>query len=284
MNKYILFFLAGFAALLIYDSVFLVYEFKQALVFQFGKVVRVIKEPGLHFRIPFVQNVILYDKRILNINAEEKEFTAKDQKRLIVNAFAKYKITDPLKFYQTVTNESGIRSRLDAIIDSSMRQIVGEVPLATFLTDKRPKIMSDIQRSVYEKGKDFGIEVIDVRISRADLPKENSEAIYKRMQTEREREAKQFRAEGIESGQIIRANTDKERTIILADANKQAEILRGDGDAIATKKYAQAYSKDAEFFGFYRSMIAYVNSISKDDTSFILSPDHEFFRYINKIK
>jgi modulator of FtsH protease HflC len=279
MNRVAITIAAGIFGILALNSFFIVKQQQQALVLQFGEVVRVIKEPGLTFKIPFIQKVTFFDNRVLNLSADEKEVIAKDQKRLIVTAFAKYKITDPLKFYQTVRDEDGIALRLNSVVESSLRQILGSVPLATLLTGERGKIMQDIRDVVNKQASGLGINVVDVRIMRADLPKENSEAIFQRMQTEREKEAKEFRAEGAEESLRIKAHADKERKIILAEAQLTAQVTRGEGDAVATKNFADAFSKDAEFFDFYRSMQAYKNTLRKTDTTMVLSPRSDFLRF-----
>ncbi|MDX2073112.1 MAG: protease modulator HflC [Alphaproteobacteria bacterium] len=274
------------------NSMFVVDQTQQALVLSFGKPIRVEQKPGLKFKIPFIQNAELYDARLLDFEAESKEVIAADQKRLIVDAFVRYRITDPLRFKQTVGSETIMRSRLNSILESSLRQVIGEVPLSAVISEKRTETMNQIKnlvniqtRSGTSKttGSDvakggFGIEVVDVRIKRADLPPANSEGIYKRMQTEREREAKEFRAKGAEDAQKIRSQADKERTIILAEARKQSEILRGEGDEEATKIFAQAFGQDPQFFKFYRTMQAYKKSLSKDDTTMVLSPDSGFLQ------
>lgn len=287
--------LLAFAALFVlFSSAFIVKQTEQALVLQFGAPVRVIKEPGLNFKVPFVQNVEFYDNRLLDFNADSKEVIAADQKRLIVDAFVRYRITDPLRFKQAVADERTMRSRLNSILESSLRQVIGGVPLATVISEKRPEILSRIRGLVNDQTKGriegeetvskggFGIEVVDVRIKRADLPPANSEGIYKRMQTEREREAKEFRAQGAEDAQKIRSQADKERTILLADARRKAEILRGEGEGEATRIFAQSFGQDQEFFQFYRSMQAYRKTLNSKDTSVILSPDSEFLRFIEK--
>lgn len=284
MIKPIAIFILGLITILGLTSFFIVEQRQQALVLQFGEVVRVIQEPGLKFKIPFIQKVSLFDNRILNLSADEKEVIAKDQKRLIVTAFTKYRITNPLKFYQTVRDENGVRSRLNSILDSSLRQILGEVPLATLLTGERATIMRNIQQLVNTQAADFGIDVIDVRIMRADLPKENSEAIYRRMQTEREKEAKQFRAEGAEEAQRIKSRADKDAKILIAESQLQAQITRGEGDSISSKIFADAFSQDPEFFSFYRSIQAYRSTLKKGDTTVILSPDSDFLHFFNNKK
>jgi membrane protease subunit HflC len=276
--------IAGVILVSILSSLYTVDQREQAIVLQLGEAVRLVKEPGLHVKIPFVQNVVKFDNRILDLNARPNEVIASDQKRLIVDAFVKYKIIDPLKFYQTVREERVLRQRLNTNLDSSLRQVLGSVPLSALLTGERSDIMNNIQRNVAERSKEFGIDVVDVRIMRADLPQENSKAIYKRMQTEREREAKEFRAQGAEEAQRIRARAEKERTIILAEAEKKAQILRGEGDAEANKVFSDAFSLDEDFFAFYRTMQAYRNTLKKEDTTMVLSPENEFMKYFSDIK
>jgi modulator of FtsH protease HflC len=266
-------------AFLLFNSLFILDQREQAILMQFGEAVKTFEEPGLKFKAPFIQNIMFFEKRVLNLFAEEKEVIAKDQKRLIVNAYAKYVIKDPLAFFKTVRDEAGARSRLNSVLDSSLRQTIADVPLASLLTVERADIMAKISQLVNNQVKGFGIDVIDVRIMRADLPKENSDAIYKRMQTDREKEAKEFRAQGAEEAQIIKAKADKERTIILADADKQSQTLMGEGDSIASLTYANAYGRDTDFFAFFRTMQAYESAIKKDNTTVIMSPDSEFLRY-----
>jgi len=260
------------------NSLFILDQRKQALVLQFGEPIRVIKTAGLHFKTPFIQNVLYFDNRLLDLEATNKEVIASDQKRLIINAFAKYKITDPLAYYKTVRNEFGMKNKLNTILDSSLRQVIGEISLISLLSEKRSEVMQNIQTVVNKRAKEFGIDIVDVRIMRSDLPNENSNAIYRRMQTEREREAKEIRAEGAELSQKIIAKTDKEKTILLAEAQKTAEILKGEGDAIATKIFARSFGRDPEFFEFYRSMQAYKKSLKGENTKFIISPDSGFLR------
>ena len=271
------------------STLFFVDQTEQAVVLQFGRPVRVIRTPGLEWKLPFLQNVAFFDNRLLDFDAAPKEVIASDQKRLIVDAFLRWRITDPLRFLQSAGNEYTMRSRLDAILESSLRQALGDVPLSAVVSDKRAELMQEIRTLVnqqVEGNKDnpggYGIEVADVRIKRADLPPANSEGIYHRMQTEREREAKQFRAQGAEDAQKIRSTADKERTIILADAKKQSEITRGEGDAEATRIYAQAFGKDPEFFQFYRTLEAYRKVFTPKDTTMILSPDNEFLKDMEK--
>lgn len=271
--------LLGFVA---YSSLFTVNEIQKAIVLQFGDPKRVIQQPGLNIKIPFIQNVILLDKRILNLDTPSEEIIAKDQKRLIVDAFARFIIKDPLKFYISVGNERVARSRLATIINSRIRGVLGQEELATLVSKERSRLMGQITKDVNAEAAQFGIEVIDVRIKRADLPQANSEAIYRRMQTERTREAKEFRAQGAEIAQTIRSTSDKEVTIILAEANKNSEILKGEGDGRRNKIFANAFGKDPEFFSFYRAMQSYEKSLIGGETSLILSPDSEFFRFFGK--
>ena len=273
-----------FALLLVIfaNSIFIVNEQQQAIVLQFGEVMKIVQTPGLKFKIPVMHNVQYFEKRVLNLNAEEKEVIAKDQKRLIVSAFAKYKIFNPLLFYQSVRNESGAQSRLNSVLDSSLRHIIGAIPLSDLLTDKRTDIMTRIGARFNEQSKVFGIEIIDVRIMRADLPKENSNAIFSRMKADREKEAKEFRAEGNEEAQKIMALADKEKTIILAEAEKKSQILKGDGDSIASKNFATTFSQDPEFFAFYQTMDAYKASLKGENTKIIMSPEHSFFKYLKQ--
>ena len=267
---------AGFA---IYLSLFVVKEINQAIVLQFGDPKKVIVKPGLQVKIPFIQNVVFLDRRILNLDAPPEEVIASDQKRLIVDAYARFKIVDPLKFYISVGDERVARSRLSTIINSRIRSVLGKQSLATLLSEDRTKQMAIIQEGVNAEAQNFGIQIIDVRIKRADLPQANSEAIYKRMQTEREREAKEFRAKGAEMAVTITSTADKEVTVLLANAKKQSEIMKGEGDGQRNKIFANAFGKDPEFFAFYRAMQAYEKALIGGDTSLILSPDSDFFKF-----
>jgi len=268
--------LAGFV---VYLSFFTVKEINQAIVLQFGDPKRVIAEPGLQVKIPFIQNVVFLDRRILSLDPAPEEVIASDQKRLIVDAYARFKIVDPLKFYISVGNEMVARSRLATIINSRLRSVLGKHSLATLLSEDRTKQMAIIQDGVNTEAEKFGITIIDIRIKRADLPQANSEAIYKRMQTEREREAKQFRARGAEMAVTITSTADKEVTVLIANAKKQSEIMKGEGDGQRNKIFAQAFGKDPEFFAFYRAMQAYETALIGGDTSLILSPDSDFFKF-----
>ena len=268
----------------IYFSVFIVKEVNQAIVLQFGDPKRIIMNPGINFKIPFIQNVVFLDKRILNLDTPPEEVIASDQKRLIVDAFARFQIIDPLKFYISVGNERVARSRLSTIINSRIRSVLGTQRLQTLLSADRTNQMSLIQDGVNNEAENFGIKIVDVRIKRADLPQANSDAIYKRMQTEREREAKEFRAKGAEMAAEITANADKEVTVILANAEKSSQILKGEGDGKRNKIFADAFGKDPEFFAFYRAMQAYEKALIGGETSLILSPDSEFFKFFGNIK
>lgn len=272
--------IVGFA---LYSTFFIVKETHQAIVLQFGSPKKIYKDAGLHYKIPFIQNVQLIDKRVLEIDAPPEEIIASDQKRVIIDAYAKYIITDPLKFAISVGNERVANSRLGTIINARIRGVVGKDPLESLLSINRNKMMSQITQQVADEADDFGMKVIDVRIKRADLPVANSEAIFKRMQTERSREAKEFRAEGAELAQEIKARADKDVAVILAEARKKSQILRGEGDGQRNKIFADAFGKDPEFFSFYRAMQSYEKSlISSSGTSLVLSPDSEFFRYFGE--
>jgi len=264
---------------LAYLSFFTVKEINQAIVLQFGDPKRVLAEPGLKVKIPFIQNVVFLDRRILSLDPQPEEVIASDQKRLIVDAYSRFKIVDPLKFYISVGNEMVARSRLATIINSRLRSVLGKHSLATLLSEERSKQMAIIQEGVNVEAEKFGITIIDIRIKRADLPQANSEAIYKRMQTEREREAKQFRARGAEMAVTITSTADKEVTVLLANAKKQSEIMKGEGDGQRNKILAEAFGKDPEFFSFYRAMQAYEKALIGGDTSLIFSPDSDFFKF-----
>ena len=280
--SYMKFIIGGLAILaLMAGSLFTLDQRQNAIVFQFGEAVRVVSEPGLNMKIPFVQNVEYFDKRILTVDAEAKELTASDGKRIIVDAFAKFRITDPVMFYKTVNNYQGVRIRLNKILESSMRKVIGRIELTSLLSAERSNVMFEIRTGVNAETKAFGLEVIDVRILRADLPKENSAAIYRRMQTEREKEAKQIRAEGQEEAARIRSRADKESQIILAEAYMQSQIIKGEGDASASKIYNSSYAKDPEFYKFYKTLATYRNIIRKEDTSFVISPNSRLLEFLN---
>jgi membrane protease subunit HflC len=269
-------------AVVAYQSLFVVQEVNQAIVLQFGDPKKIITKPGLNYKIPFIQNVAYLDRRVLNLDNPPEEVIAVDQKRLIVDAFARFKIVDPLKFYISVGNERVARSRLATIINSRIRSVLGTQELATLLSTDRAVHMATIQNDVNTEAQNFGIKIVDVRIKRADLPQANSEAIYKRMQTEREREAKEFRAQGAEMAAKITSTADKEVTVILANANKQSEIMKGEGDGQRNRIFADAFGRDPEFFAFYRAMQSYETALIGGDTSLILSPDSDFFKFFGK--
>jgi len=276
------FIISGLVVLMILaGSLFQIDQRQRAIVFQFGEAVRVLEDPGLHMKIPLIQNVEYFDKRILTVDAEAKELTASDGKRIIVDAFAKFRITDPVMFYKTVHNYQGVKIRLNKILESSMRKVIGRIDLTSLLATERGNVMRDIRDNVNSEARAFGLEVEDVRILRADLPKENSAAIYRRMQTEREKEAKQIRAEGQEEAARIRSRADKESQIILADAYKQAQVIKGEGDSLAAKMYNAAYSKDPDFYKFYKTLATYKVILSKDNTSYVISPDSALLEFLN---
>jgi len=267
------------AVFTVYLSLFTVKEINQAIVLQFGDPKKIITTAGLQFKIPFIQNVVFLDRRILSLDPPPAEVIASDQKRLIVDAYARFKIIDPLKFYISVGDERVARSRLATIINSRIRSVLGKQSLATLLSEERSGQMAIIQEGVNVEAQKFCITIIDVRIKRADLPQANSEAIYKRMQTEREREAKEFRARGAEMAVTITSTADRKVTVILANANKQAEIMKGEGDGQRNKIFANAFGRDPEFFSFYRAMQAYEKALIGSETSLILSPDSDFFKF-----
>ena len=261
------------------SSFFIVDQTEQALVLQLGQPRRVIIEPGLWVKRPFVENVILYDNRVLDFEPPHEEVIVSDQKRLVADTYTRYRIVNPLLFYQTVGSEAGVRARLSALVSGSLRRVLGSVTLNDVLSNKRAAIMAQIRDDVAEQAKPFGIEVVDVRLRRADLPEENSQAIYARMQSEREQQARQYRGEGAEAAQNVRANAERERTVILAEAQRDAQRVRGDGDGQSIKIYADAFNQDKEFFAFYRSLQAYREGLNGKDTSFVLSPEGNFFRF-----
>jgi membrane protease subunit HflC len=261
------------------SSLFIVDQVEEALVLRFGEVREVIPNPGLKMKWPFIENVIFYDNRLLDFEPPPEEVIVSDQKRLVVDTYTRYRITNPLLFYQTVNSEAAVRARLSAMVNGSLRRVLGNVTLSALLSHERSAIMAQIRDEVTAQGKSFGIDVIDVRIRRADLPEENSQAIFARMQSERQQQAAQYRAEGAEAAQNVRANADRERTVILAEAQRDAQKVRGNGDADSIRIYADAFGQDKEFFAFYRSMQAYRDALNGHTTSFVLSPDSGFFRF-----
>ncbi|MDP6388727.1 MAG: protease modulator HflC [Alphaproteobacteria bacterium] len=262
-----------------FSSIFVIRMGEQALVTQFGDPRREVKDPGLHFKLPFIQEVVYFDKRILDFDANAEEIPTSDQKQLVVDSFARYRIVEPLAFYQTVSNESNAQSQLNNIISSNLREIFGQSSLATLMTAKRAELLIAISKAVDTGSRHLGIEVVDVRIKRVDLPEENSQAIFRRMQTQREQEARQIRAEGDRDARRIRADADKQQRIIIADAKKTGEILRGEGDAGATKLYNDAYGRDRDFFDFFRSMQAMSKGLTGDSTRYVGPPKGDFYRF-----
>ena len=267
------------SGIIIYNSLFFVEQRVQTLVLQFGEPVRVIKEPGLNFKIPLAQNIVRFDKRILLFDNQSEEIIAADKKRLIVDAFVRYKIVDPLKFYQTVRYEAALNNRLGSVVNNSLRAVLGRVPLKAVISDKREILMQEVSSLVAKRASQFGISIEEVRIKKADLPSENSEAIYRRMQTERQQEAAQIRAIGEEKSRIIKATAEKNKTVLLAEAQRDGEILRGEGDAKKNKILGKAFNKDPNFFAFYRAMQAYSRALTEGDTTMVLSPKGDFFEY-----
>lgn len=269
------------ALVLGYASLFTVYQTQQALVVRLGDPRRIVTEPGLHFKMPLVDNVIYVDKRILDLENPAQEVIASDQKRLVVDAFARYKVVDPLRFYQTVSSVEGANSRLATLLNSALRRVLGESTLTNVVRDERSQMMARVREQLDREAHAFGITVVDVRIRRADLPDQNSQAVYQRMQTERQREAAEFRAQGSQRGQEIRARADRDVTVLVADATSTAEQTRGEGDATRNRIFADAFGQDPDFFTFYRSMQAYEAGLKPGDTRFLLRPDSEFFRYFS---
>jgi membrane protease subunit HflC len=281
-------FIGGVAAVLVvaaliigYSSLFAVYQTQQALVVRLGQPVRVVNEPGLNVKVPFVDSVIVIDKRILDLEAPAQEVIASDQKRLVVDAFARYKIKDPLRFYQSLGSIQGANSQLTILLNSALRRVLGEATFTHVVRDQRAELMERILGLVDKEAGGYGIQVVDVRIRRADLPEQNSQAVYQRMQTERQREAAEFRAQGAQRAQEIRSRADREVTVLVADATSKSEQIRGEGDATRNQIFADAFNQDPDFFAFYRSMQAYEASMKAGDTRLLLKPDTNFFRYFN---
>ena len=264
---------------LAYNSLFFVEQRVQSLILQFGEPIRVIKEPGLNFKIPLAQNVVKFDKRILLFDNSAEEIIAADKKRLIVDAFVRYKIIDPLKFYQTVRFEAALNNRLGSVVNNSLRAVLGKVPLEAVISDRRELLMQEVSELVSDRATQFGISIEEVRIKKADLPSENSEAIYRRMQTERQQEAAQIRAVGNEKARFITAESEKQKTVLLAEAQRDSDILRGEGDAQKNKILGKAFNQDPDFFAFYRAMQAYSKALTEGDTTMVLSPKSDFFEF-----
>jgi modulator of FtsH protease HflC len=273
--------LVAIAVVVTYGALFTVHQNQQALVLRLGEPVKILTEPGLQFKYPLVDSVVYIDKRILDLENPAQEVIASDQKRLVVDAFARYKIFDPLKFYQSLGTVDGANSRLTSILNSSLRRVLGEASFIQVVRDERELLMSRIREQVNREGMNFGINVVDVRIRRADLPDANSQAVFQRMQTERQREAAEIRAGGNQLAQTIRARADRDVTVTVADATSRGEQTRGEGDAERNRIYAEAYDKDRDFFAFYRSMQAYEAGLRHNDTRLILTPDSDFFRFFN---
>ncbi len=269
-------------AILAYSSMFTVHQREQAIRLQFGKVVDTVIQPGLHFKIPFVQTVVYFDKRVLEYDGRPEEVPTLDQKQLVVDAFGRYRIVDPLKFYQTATNEQGMFNRLQSVVGSNLRSVLGGVSMITILTDKRADLMKKIAKNVADEAKSFGIEVLDVRLKRIDLPEENSQAIYRRMETQRKQEAIAIRASGDRERKQIMAEADKQSRVIIAQSRKKSEILRGEGEGQAQLIYNTAYGQDPAFFDFFVSMRAYKEGLGGSNTRYIGPPDGDFFRYFGK--
>jgi membrane protease subunit HflC len=265
----------------LYASAFIVHQNEQALVLRFGEPVNVITTPGLNWKVPVVDTVDIFDKRILDLDATPQEVTALDQKRLVVDAFARYRIVNPLEFYKTLRYEAAVPSRLGPIVESALRGVLGGVTFQDIVREKREELMNRIAAQVNTQAVPLGLEVVDVRIRRADLPEQNAKSVFDRMRAEREREAAEFRGQGVAESNRIRATADREVTVIKADATRKGEELRGQGDAERNRIFADAFGKDADFFGFYRSMQAYEAAMKSGDTRLVLSPDSPFFKYFN---
>jgi membrane protease subunit HflC len=266
---------------LVKASLFTVHQAQQALVVQFGDPRRVITEPGLNVKIPLIQDVVYFDKRILGLDAQPEEILTSDQRRLVVDSFVRYKITNPLLFYQTVRNELGLRGRLAPSVANAFRGAFGRLDASTIISGDRPAAMQQVTTTLQEDSRRLGIELVDVRIKRADFPDTIGQAIFRRMQTERQREANEQRATGFELSERIRSEAERQRTILIADARRRSEILRGEGDAERTKIFAEAANKDPQFYDFYRSLQAYTKALQPGDTTMVLSPDSEFFKYFD---
>jgi modulator of FtsH protease HflC len=267
------------ALIIAYGSLFTVYQTRQALVVRLGQPVHVVTEPGLHFKVPLIDTVINIDKRILDLENPAQEVIASDQKRLVVDAFARYRIKDVLKFYQAVGSVDRANSQLSILLNSALRRVLGEATLTHVVRDERSQLMARVRDQLDTEAQPFGISIVDVRIRRADLPEQNSQAVYERMKTERQREAQEIRSQGLQRGQEIRAKADRDVTVILADAQSKGEQTRGEGDGERNRIFAEAYGRDPEFFSFYRSMQAYEAGMRPNDTRMLLKPDSEFFRF-----
>jgi membrane protease subunit HflC len=281
MRNFVAFLLAVAALALIgaYGALFTVYQTRQALVVRFGEPIRVITEPGLYAKIPLVDTVIPADNRILDLENAAQEVFDREQRRLVIDAFARYRITDMLAFYKTVNNIESANARLSSLLNAALRRVLGEVTLIQVVRDDRAALMGRVRDQLDREARAFGIEIVDVRIRRADFPEQNSQAVYARMQTERQRQAASIRGEGSQKSQEIRAKADRDVTVLVAEAQRQAEQLRGDGDAERNRIFAEAYGKDQDFFAFYRSMQAYEAGLRSGDTRMVLRPESDFFKY-----
>ena len=269
------------AAFVGYSSIYTVPETRQAIVIRLGNPVGVVSEAGLHFKAPFIDSVVYVDKRILDLENPTQEVIASDQKRLVVDAFARYKIVDPLRFYQAIGTVPAANSQLSTLLNSALRRVLGESSFQDVVRDERDKLMKSIREQLDREAARYGINVVDVRIRRADLPEQNSQAVYQRMQTERQREAAEFRAQGSQRAQEIRSRADRDVTVLLAEANAKGEQVRGEGDGTRNRIFAEAFGKDPDFFAFYRSMQAYEEGLKSNDTRLVISPTSEFFQYFN---
>lgn len=263
------------------DALFVVDERQQGLVLQFGAPIRVVQEPGLNVKLPFFQNVVFYEDRVLPVDPPPEQVILADQRRLDVDAFARYRITDPLLFFQAVNNEVVAIQRLSTFINASLRRVLGNVTQVEILSEERADIMRRIRSEVTAQSRPLGVEIVDVRIGRADVPTDTVQSVYDRMRSEREREAAEFRAQGFEQAQQIRSRADRERTVIIAEAERDAQFERGEGDRQSIKLLAEAFDQDREFFSLYRSLQAYRNSLGNDDTTLVLSPESDFFRFFD---
>jgi membrane protease subunit HflC len=278
---------SGIAALVVllvlllgaYGAVFTVNQTEQAIVLRFGEPIRIITEPGLNFKLPLFDSVISISKRILDLENPAQEVLASDRRRLVVDAFARYRITNPLKFYQTVGSIQTANLQLGTLLNAALRRVLGEVTLIQIVRDQRAELMVRSREQLDREAAPYGVAIVDVRIRRADLPEQNSQAVYERMKTERQREAAELRAEGAQRAQEIRAKAERDSTVIEAEARSQGEQTRGEGDAERNRIFAEAYNQDRDFFAFYRSMSAYETGLRSNDTRFLLRPDSDFFRY-----
>lgn len=273
-----LFFVGLIALIAAFNSFFIVTEMDQALVLQFGQSVRTERSPGLKFKVPFVQQVVSFDRRILNLSPTAEEVLLADQKRLIVDAYLRYRITDPLVFFQRSRNEQAAEAQLNTFLQSALRSELAKTTQPEILSAKREEVMKNIHTILNVQGKRLGVEIVDVRIRGADLPQQVTDNVFSLMKSQRAQEAKLIRAEGEQQAVTIRAKADRERTVILAEAEKQAQILKGEGDEAAIKTFASAFNRDPKFYGFMRSLEAYKKTLAKPDTTMVVAPDNEFLK------